>query len=55
MEILEEGRAFYNRLYSDNDNHISNHIREEISNKFTISEYLPKLSDNEKKYLVKAP
>ena len=48
MEILEEGRTFYNRLYSDNDNHISNHIREEISNKFTISEYLPKLSENEK-------
>ena len=48
MEILEEGRTFYNRLYSDNDNHISHHIREEISNKFTISDYLPKLSENEK-------
>ena len=48
IEILEEGRTFYNRLYSDNDNHISNHLQEEISDKFTISEYLPKLSENEK-------
>ena len=48
VEILEEGRTFYNRLYSDNDNHISNHIQEDISNKFTISEYLPKLSENKK-------
>ena len=39
MEIL---------LYSANDNHISNHLREEISDKFTKSEYLPKLSENEK-------
>ena len=45
IEILEEGRTIYNRLYSDNDNHISNHLREEISDKFTISEYLPKLSE----------
>ena len=47
MEILE-GRTFYNRQYSDNDNHISNHIWEEISDKFTISEYLLKLNENEK-------
>ena len=29
MQFLEEGRTFYDRLYSDNDNHISNHIRED--------------------------
>ena len=47
MEILEEGHSFYNSLFSNKDNHISNHIREEISDTFTISEYIPKLSENE--------
>ena len=48
MEIVEEWRIFYNRLYSDDDNHISYHLREEIIDKFIISVYLPKLSENEK-------
>ena len=36
MTTLEEGRTFYSKRYSDKNNHISTHLREEISDIFTI-------------------